>query len=119
MIIQRSVLTYDEQLIYKAKSCVCLNSLAMMEVTKMENCTFPCNGSKKDPCGAATFFTIYEQHGIMSNIQFLQADYTHHNDKSNRLIVTFIWLNNINYANFKIILDLDKQNTYSYHKFAT
>lgn len=53
---------------FKADNCACLNSLINMVVTKMDNCKFVCNGSKRDPCGDARYYTVYEQKGIISNM---------------------------------------------------
>ncbi|VDI62060.1 Hypothetical predicted protein [Mytilus galloprovincialis] len=43
-----------------------------MVKTETDYCTFTCNGSEKDPCGAARYFTVYEQeveNGIPHNRQ--------------------------------------------------
>ncbi|CAG2188073.1 unnamed protein product [Mytilus edulis] len=45
----------------KANRCACLNSLRNMVVTKMDNCKMVCNGSERDPCGDARYYTVYEQ----------------------------------------------------------
>ncbi|CAG2218860.1 unnamed protein product [Mytilus edulis] len=45
----------------RGDNCACLNSLSNIVGTKMDNCKFICNGSKRDSCGDAGYYTVYEQ----------------------------------------------------------
>ncbi|CAG2217310.1 unnamed protein product [Mytilus edulis] len=44
----------------RGNRCACLNSLLNMMKTDLNYCNYTCAGSKKDPCGAARVFTVYE-----------------------------------------------------------
>ncbi|XP_052071837.1 uncharacterized protein LOC127710127 [Mytilus californianus] len=50
----------------KANWCVCLHSLTNLLETDIGDCKIICTGSEIDPCGDASFFTVYEHKDIKS-----------------------------------------------------